>query len=133
LEDFKDEDVGQNRLILALLGSFAGIAVVLALTGIYGVIANSVLQRTSEIGIRRALGAQARRSPGRSPRTGRLDCLLPQAFEWFGILSFREVGVVSREVRYKISVLEDRTNKALDARRKGTSFSPKSESDIATD
>jgi hypothetical protein len=46
---------------------------------------------------------------------------LPIKAEWFGIPSFREVGVVSREVRYKISVLDERTNKALDARRKGTS------------
>src|ERR1035437_1058658 len=46
---------------------------------------------------------------------------VPIKAEWFGIPSFREVGVVSREVRYKISVLDERTNKALDARRKGTS------------
>ena len=46
---------------------------------------------------------------------------LPIKAEWFGIPSFREVGVISREVRYKISVLDERTSKALDARRKGTS------------
>lgn len=46
---------------------------------------------------------------------------LPIKAEWFGIPSFREVGVVSREVRYKISVLDEKTNKQLDARRKGTS------------
>jgi hypothetical protein len=46
---------------------------------------------------------------------------LPIKAEWFGIPSFREVGVVSREVRYKISVLDEKTNKQLDARRRGTS------------
>jgi hypothetical protein len=46
---------------------------------------------------------------------------VPIKAEWFGIPSFREVGVVSREVRYKISVLDEKTNKALDARRKGIS------------
>ena len=46
---------------------------------------------------------------------------VPIKAEWFGIPSFREVGVVSREVRYKISVLDERANKALEARRKGTS------------
>lgn len=46
---------------------------------------------------------------------------LPIKAEWFGIPSFREVGVVSREVRYKISVLDEKTSKQLDARRKGTS------------
>jgi len=76
MEDLLAENIAQPRFNMLLLGLFASVAMVLAAIGIYGVIAYTVTQRTKEIGIRMALGAQ---------RIDMMAMIMRQSFSVIGI------------------------------------------------
>ncbi|HVW76937.1 MAG TPA: ABC transporter permease [Alloacidobacterium sp.] len=71
-----EASLAPRRLIVRLLTAFAGLALVLALVGIYGLISYVTAQRTNEIGIRMALGAQ---------RLQVVELVMKSALTWVGI------------------------------------------------
>jgi predicted permease len=81
------ESLAPRRFSTMLLSAFAGVALILSLAGIYGVIAHSVAQRTAEIGIRIAIGASAARVTGLMLRYGLLPVICGMAVGWSGALA----------------------------------------------
>jgi putative ABC transport system permease protein len=94
------------RFYLTLLGSLAALGVLLAATGIYGVLSHAISQRTHEIGIRRALGAQDGDVLGMVIKQGMILAVLGVATGLAGALALTRV---MRGWLYEVSVTDPAT------------------------
>jgi predicted permease len=92
--------LGQARLMMWLLGIFAGVALLLASIGIYGAVAYTVEQRTGEIGVRMALGAQTRDVLRLVVNQGMKPVVIGLAI---GIVSASALGRLIASQLYKVS------------------------------
>jgi putative ABC transport system permease protein len=98
-----DFTVGAKRLARNVLAGFAALALILALLGLYAVMSYVVNQRTREIGIRVALGAQQRQVAGMVLRDGAILAVIGLVV---GAVAFVSLGRIARSLVYGIGVFD---------------------------
>ena len=91
METLRAESIATPRVTALLLGLFGGLALVITVAGITGVVATSVTQRTNEFGIRMALGAQANEVMGMVLKQGLMLVGVGVGLGLLGALSFSRV------------------------------------------
>jgi putative ABC transport system permease protein len=110
MDDWVSANAAQPRLDAVLLTAFAGVALLIAAIGVYGILAYSVSQRTREIGLRMALGAARGRVLGLVVREGMVVGLSGIAVGLAAALALSQAlqslvyGVAVRDVRTFVSV-----------------------------
>jgi putative ABC transport system permease protein len=103
MDDVFSASVANTRLVVLLFGVFAMFALLLTSIGLYGVIAYSVAQRTHEIGIRLALGAQRRTVLGMIIKQGMILTLIGAVV---GLVGAFLVTRVMKSVLYNVSTTD---------------------------
>ncbi len=106
MRDLVDSSVAQRRFQLFILMAFAGMALLLACLGIYGVLSFNVGQRTGEIGIRMALGARPEQVRGLILRQGMLPVL---AGLMVGLLASAASGRLVQSLLFGVKALDPLT------------------------
>ncbi len=86
LEKVVDDSIAQRRLNMLLMGLFGGLAMLLSAVGIYGLLSHAVTQRTQEMGIRMALGAQVSDVLKLVLKQGMMLALAGEAIGWLARL-----------------------------------------------
>jgi len=103
MDDVFRSSISTQRLTMMLLGTFAGLALLLAAVGLYGVLSYSVGQRTQELGVRMALGAQSASIVGLIIRFG---CKLASVGLLIGVTAAFALTHLLRAVLYDVSPLD---------------------------
>jgi putative ABC transport system permease protein len=106
MQEVIESSIARRKFLVSLMTLFSGLALVLSAIGIYGVMSYSVVQRTSEIGIRMALGADRTNIIRLLLRQGIIPVLLGIALGLIGAWSLKKALA---ELLYQVSLTDPLT------------------------